>query len=230
MTKWMSCGGSGRTGSRRRGLRSTVTAAAHLGAVAVGMTTILGCNFATPALATVTHHRSCDAACAELTVHRPANATSVSVHWKRYPYASQVNPDAIDRWGSTERQCTGYATWALNVMGVDFGVTDRARNGRTVTFLSASSWAKAARRGGWTVSRKPVVGAVAQWNANETSYWRVRGVSESASAGPNGHVGIVTKVYRDGTVLVSQYNASRPARSYSSLRTRAPRYLYIGVK
>jgi surface antigen len=154
----------------------------------------------------------------------------LSVHWKRYPYRSQVDPDAIDRWGSTERQCTGYVTWALNKMGVDFGVTDRARNGRTVRFLSASGWAHAARRGGWTVSHKPVVGAVAQWEANETSRWRVRSGTESASAGRYGHVGIVTRVYGDGTVRLSQYNASTPARSYSTMRTKAPRYLYLGVK
>jgi surface antigen len=230
MTKWTSYGGRGRARNGPRGVHSSSTAAIHVGVVAIGVITALVCVLTAPALADVTRHRSCDATCAELAVHRPGKATKVSVHWKRYPYAGQVNPVAIDRWGSTKRQCTGYVTWALNAMGVDFGVTDRARNGRTVRFLSASSWAKAARRGGWTVSHTPVVGAVAQWNANETSHWRVGGVPESASAGRDGHVGIVTKVYRDGTVLVSQYNAGRPGRSYSALRMRAPRYLYIGVK
>jgi surface antigen len=214
-----------RGGGGQRAPRRARTRAFAGGAVVVALLA------ASPALAAAaTQHRSCDATCAELTVHRPGGASSHVAHWKRYPYASQRNPVAIDRWGSTERQCTGYATWALNAMGVDFGVTDRAPDGRTVTFLSASGWAKAARRGGWTVSRQPVVGAVAQWNAGETSHWRVKGVAESATAGRDGHVGIVTKVYRDGTVLISQYNAGRPGRSYSRMRAIAPRYLYIGVK
>ena len=80
------------------------------------------------------------------------------------------------------------------------------------------------------MSRTPVVGSVAQWDANESSHWRIRGVRQSASAGRYGHVGIVTKVYRDGTVLIRQYNAGQPARSYSALRAKAPRYLYLGVR
>jgi surface antigen len=199
------------------------------GAAAAALMTAVAGGLGTPALA-ASHVQRCDAACAQSTVHRPANIRTLSVHWKRYPYRAQADPDAIDRWGSTERQCTGYATWALNRMGVDFGVTDQAENGRTVRFLSASGWAKAARRGGWTVSRKPVVGSVAQWNANEASRWRARGGEASARAGRYGHVGIVTKVYGDGTVRLSQYNAARPARSYSTMRAKAPRYLYLGVK
>jgi surface antigen len=174
--------------------------------------------------------RSCDAVCAETTVHSPGKANTTSVHWKHYPYATQQNLAAIDPWGSTERQCTGYATWALNAMGVDFGVTDLASNGRIVTFDSASGWAKAAKHGGWTVSHTPVVGSVAQWNANETSHWHHKGIRETFSAGSDGHVAIVTKVHSNGTVLVSQYDVGKPARAYSTAHLKAPRYIYLGVK
>jgi surface antigen len=225
MSRWRSSGAGGRAQ-----WRTGVPARVGGGLVLVALATTLAGAPAAPALAVATTHQSCDSECAQSIVHQPGRATSLAVHWKRYPYATQSNPVAIDRWGSTERQCTGYATWALNAMGIDFGVTDQAKNGRTVTFLSASGWGKAARRGGWTVSHKPVLGAVAQWNAGETSHWRVNGVLQRASAGRFGHVGIVTKLYGDGTVLVRQYNAGRPARSYSSLRSKAPRYLYLGVK
>jgi surface antigen len=80
------------------------------------------------------------------------------------------------------------------------------------------------------VSRKAVVGSIAQWHANETSRWRVGTMRHSATAGPDGHVGVVSKVFSDGTVLLRQYNADRPSRSYSVMRVKAPRYLYVGVK
>jgi surface antigen len=190
----------------------------------------IACGAAVPATAIAAGHRSCDAICAQTRVHHPGRAATLSVHWKRYPYASQPNPVAIDPWGTVERQCTGYVTWALNKMGVDFGLVDLGKNGRTVEFLNAGAWAKAARKGGWTVSHTPVVGAVAQWQANESSHWWINNVRYGATAAADGHVAIVTKVYRDGTVRIRQYNAGSPGRSYSTMRAKAPRYLYIGVR
>jgi surface antigen len=202
---------------------------AGVGLLAAAVSIGAALSIAVPA-AVASPSRSCDALCAQSTLHQPAEATSVDVHWKRYHYAHQTNPDAIDRWGDTERQCTGYVTWALNAMGVDFGMRDVAPNGRSVRFLAARSWAKTARRGGWRVSRKPVVGAVAQWRAHEASHWQTRlGLATFTAAG-DGHVGIVSHVYADGTVLIRQYNVGDPDRSYSTMRAQAPRYLYIGVK
>jgi surface antigen len=207
-------------------------AARHARMTLIGAAVVLAliCGMNAPATAAVGSDRSCDAICAQSTVHHPGAAKTVSVRWRHYPYATQKNPGAIDRWGSTERQCTGYVVWALNTMGVRFGLLDRGRNGRTVGFMSARSWARAARRGGWTVSRTPVVGSVAQWNAHETSHWRIAGVREVATAGSDGHVAIVSKVFADGTVMLRQYNAGLPGRSYSTMRAKAPRYLYIGVR
>jgi surface antigen len=209
---------------------------AHLGrraaSVLLGSTMLMGValSVAVPATAVANASRSCDAVCAQSAVHDPAKATDLGLRGKRYPFAQQKNAQAIDRWGSTERQCTGYATWALNAMGIDFGMRDLAPNRRTVRFLAARTWAKTARRGGWTVSRTPVVGAVAQWRADEISRWQTKLGRASFTAAGDGHVGIVSRVYADGTVLIRQYNVGDPDRSYSTMRAKAPRYLYIGVR
>ena len=84
---------------------------------------------------------------------------------------------------------------------------------------------------GVRISSRPVVGAIAQWNAGERSPWWANG-SPTANgyiqAGPYGHVGIVKQVNADGSALVEQYNMSG-SRSYSITRVKAPRYLYDGV-
>jgi surface antigen len=201
----------------------------RLGLVAIAVLVGLVVGRVAPAIASAGSGSSCDAVCAQAVVHEPGKATTFAVRWNRYPYASQTRREAIDRWGSVERQCTGYATWALNAMGVDFGMRDRGTNGRTVGFYSARGWARSARRGGWTVSHKPLVGAVAQWRAHETSHWLLRRGRASFTAASDGHVGIVTRVYRDGTVRIRQFNVGVPGRSYSTMRAKAPRYLYIGV-
>jgi surface antigen len=212
--------------SGRRGRKTSAQAALVGFAVLMGVTVSAGAS----ASAATGSGGPCDAVCAQATVHQPAQATTYSVRWKNYPYAHQTNADAIDRWGNVERQCTGYVTWALNSMGIDFGMRDQAVNGKTVTFLSARSWATTAQQGGWKVSNKPVVGAVAQWRAHEASTWQTSRGPATFTAGGDGHVGIVTRVYADGTVLIDQYNVGDPDRSYSTMRAKAPRYLYIGVK
>jgi surface antigen len=204
--------------------------AARVGLVAVGMLIGLVAGAVAPATAAATSSKACDAVCAQSTLHTPGKATTFAVSWEKYPYAAQTSPGAIDKWGSVERQCTGYVAWALNAMGVDFGMQDKATNGQTVTFLSARGWAKAARLGGWKVSHTPVVGAVAQWRAHESSHWPTGRGRASFTAGDDGHVGIVTHVYPNGTALIRQYNVGDPGRSYSDMRAKAARYLYIGVK
>jgi surface antigen len=200
----------------------------RLGLVAIAL--LLGLlGVVAPAVANPGSASSCDALCAQAIVHEPGKASTLAVRWAHYPYAGQTRREAIDRWGSVERQCTGYAAWALNAMGVDFGMHDRGPNGRKVGFFAARGWARSARRGGWTVSHAPVVGAVAQWRAHEVSHWRVRGGRASFTAGSDGHVGMVTHVYRDGTVRIRQFNVGTPGRRYSTMRAKAARYLYIGV-
>jgi surface antigen len=139
-----------------------------------------------------------------------------------YPYRSQSDFYATDKWGFTERQCVSFAAWRL------------AQHGRAISnddnWGSAYSWDDTARRLGFTVTSKAHVGAVAQWNANESGAYYSKGSATPNghfTAGGYGHVGWVKQVYSDGSALVEQYNMGGD-RSYSVMRVKAPRYLLIG--
>jgi surface antigen len=129
-----------------------------------------------------------------------------------YPYRTSTG--GSDRWGFTTRQCVSFAAWRLAQHG-------HALDNATQHWDSALHWDEAAAQQGVTVTRTPRVGAIAQWNAGESS--SVAGGGRF-TAGSYGHVGYVAAVYSDGTVLVEQYNLGGD-RTYSALRMTAPRYL-----
>ena len=129
-----------------------------------------------------------------------------------------------DAFGFTTRQCVSYVAWRLAQRGTRL---DNAREG----WGDARTWDDAARRLGHPVGRRPVVGAVAHWDAHErgplyTGGSRLRGVM---SAGSHGHVAWVQHVHTDGSASVLQYNGTG-TRTYSVARVKAPRYLYVGVR
>lgn len=166
--------------------------------------------------ATQPHHRA-------VAVHRTSTApvAAVVVTADSYPYAHAVG-NAQDAWGFTERQCVSYAAWRLASAGSAISNTDG--------WGSAYQWDDAARRLGRTVSSTPSVGSIAQWNAGESSLVFVGGSSTPNgrfTAGPYGHVGYVTAVFADGSVMVAQYNL-RDDRSFSTMRMHAPRFLRLG--
>ncbi|HUR13933.1 MAG TPA: CHAP domain-containing protein [Mycobacteriales bacterium] len=139
-----------------------------------------------------------------------------------YPYRTQSDYYATDKWGFTQRQCVSFAAWRL------------AQHGRTINnrdnWGSAYTWDDAARRLGHTVTSKARVGAIAHWNANESGAYYSKGSATANgkfSAGGYGHVGWVKQVYSDGSALVEQYNMGSD-RSYSAMRVKAPRYLLVG--
>lgn len=138
-----------------------------------------------------------------------------------YPYRTDTS-GGLDAWGFTRRQCVSYAAWRLAEAGRPL---DNARDG----WGSALDWDTTARRLGFTVTTRPAVGAVAQWDAGERGDYWSPGASASDGvyvAGPAGHVGWVTEVYSDGSVRVAQYNGSGD-RTFSTMRVRAPRYLRL---
>ena len=138
-----------------------------------------------------------------------------------YPYA-HGSTTATDPWGFTERQCVSYVAWRLADAG-------RAIDNASQGWGSALDWDETAQRLGYVVSTRPTVGSVAQWDAHESSPFYASGSTSpngSFVAGSYGHVGWVTKVYSDGSVLVAQYNGTGDG-TYSTMRTKAPRYLQL---
>jgi surface antigen len=140
-----------------------------------------------------------------------------------YPYRAYTS-NVADRWGFTVRQCVSFVAWREAQAG-------HPMDNATQHWGSALSWDEAASRLGVAISSRPVVGAIAQWNAGERSPWYTNPSTTptgTITAGPYGHVAWVSHVYSDGSVQIEQYNMSGN-RSYSVMRVKAPRYLYDGV-
>ncbi len=140
-----------------------------------------------------------------------------------YPWRTDTTQSA-DRWGFTKRQCVSFVAWRMSQRG-------HPLNNVTQRWGNALNWDETARRLGYGVGTKPVPGSIAQWNAYERAPYYSAGSSYAngtMKAGGYGHVGYVQGVYSDGSVSIAQYNLNG-ARSYSTMRVRAPRYLYVSV-
>jgi surface antigen len=147
----------------------------------------------------------------------PASATD------DYPWRS-ASGNSADSWGFTLRQCVSWTAFKLAQRGVPL-------DNRQDRWGDAANWDNAARRLGHGIGSEPVVGAVAHWNPGERGAWYADESSTANGllhAGSAGHVGYVTGVHADGSAVVQQYNADGN-RSWSIVRVRAPRYLYVGV-
>ncbi len=141
-----------------------------------------------------------------------------------YPWRLDQSWSA-DRYGFTKRQCVSFVAWRL---AQHRHPLSNARQG----WGSALTWDETARRLGHRIGTRPVVGAVAHWNAGERSPYYGAGSSRpngSMRAGGYGHVGYVERVHADGSATIAQYNGSGDRR-YSVARVKAPRYLYVGVR
>ena len=150
-------------------------------------------------------------------------ASPASASGDDYPWRTSTT-NSLDSWGFTQRQCVSFVAWREAQAG-------RAMNNGQQHWGSALNWDEAAARLGVAIGTRPVVGAIAQWNAYERSPLWANG-SPTANgwiqAGAYGHVAVVKQVNSDGSVVVEQYNLTG-TRSYSLTRVKAPRYLYDGV-
>jgi surface antigen len=132
---------------------------------------------------------------------------------------------SLDSFGFTKRQCVSYAAWRLYKMG--HRINNRTvYNGHTYYWGNALNWDSTAVALHKKVTRTPKVGAIAQWNAYEKSPYYASGGVGTFQAGRYGHVAWVAGIYRDGSVLVRQYNVNG-AGTFSQMRVKAPRYLYV---
>ena len=119
-----------------------------------------------------------------------------------YPWANVPFPNTlVDPWGMYKRQCVSYTAWKV------------ASTGRHMPYWggrgNANNWDDNARAAGIPVSVTPKVGDVAVSNA-----------------GTYGHVMYVEAVNGDGTISVSQYNASWDGR-YSQARVSTSGLVFI---
>jgi len=141
-----------------------------------------------------------------------------------YPWRSDTSY-SNDAFGFQRRQCVSYAAWRLYKAGHRIN-NKTSYGGKTYYWGHAYNWDTTAAALRKTISRTPRVGAIAQWNAYETSRYYSGGMVGTFKASSLGHVGWVAATYSDGSVLVRQYNVSGN-RTYSSMRVTAPRYLYL---
>ena len=149
-------------------------------------------------------------------------APAASAAGDDYPYRLDRIHRA-DAFGFTTRQCVSFVAWRLAQRRT--WIHNRQGWGH------ARNWDDAARRLGHRVGRKPVIGAVAHWNASERGPLYTGGprLSGTMIAGAYGHVAWVQHVHTDGSVSVVHYNGTGN-RKFSVSRVKAPRYLYIGVR
>lgn len=119
-----------------------------------------------------------------------------------YPWSGVGFPNSIaDPWGMYKRQCVSYTAWRV------------ADSGRYMPYWggkgNANQWDDNARAAGIPVDGNPRVGDVAVSNS-----------------GYYGHVMYVEAVYGDGTIYVSQYNASWTGK-YSEARVNTSGLVFI---
>ena len=152
-----------------------------------------------------------------LAMSTPAQAADA------YLYRSDTTRGA-DPWGFTQRQCVSYVAWRLAKRGAP--ISNAAQQ-----WGNAANWDDASRRLRVGIGARPVVGAVAHWNAYESSAYYGPGSTRqngTMRAGGYGHVGYVQGVHSDGSAVVAHYNMYGD-RAYSLVRVKAPRYLYLAV-
>lgn len=122
---------------------------------------------------------------------------SGSYPWANVPYPSS-DPDP---WGMYKRECVSYTAWKVSNSGRHMPYWGGRGN--------AKLWDDNARAAGIPVDYNPRVGDVAISNS-----------------GTYGHAMYVEKVHGDGTITVSQYNASWDGR-YSEVRRSAANLSFI---
>ncbi len=119
--------------------------------------------------------------------------------------APNDNDEAVDPNGYYYRNCTSYAAAKLKQLGYAGSMSGLG---------NAKSWDDIARSRGVGVDNSPRVGDAAVWDyiGNDSRY---------------GHVAIVEKVYADGSVDVSEYNAGLRGGYTANRHTRAHKYVHF---
>lgn len=131
-----------------------------------------------------------------------------------YPWSGNVPGAGVyvaDPMGFFYGECTSWAGWVINR---NAGSTKAPfkysyANGNFVNG-NAKEWKSRWLARGWKVSKTPVSGAVAWWDAG------------SGGAGWAGHVAIVHEVLDDGRVVIEEYNRTPPGEHQYGIREPQP--------
>jgi surface antigen len=119
--------------------------------------------------------------------------------WRQYA-SSYLHGDTY-----TARQCSAFALWRIDHRLRKPVNSTLLRLARAYTMTGAKDLDNAAARAGYRVDGVPAVGALAEWEAGA---W---------GAGRYGHVAFVARVYANRTILIEEYNGTRPL-AYSTRR------------
>jgi surface antigen len=117
-----------------------------------------------------------------------------------YPYGKGPI-DIASPLGYMTRECVDFVAWRLNEQS---GITSAPF--KFSGYGNASTWKDTARINGYAVDKKPTLGSVAWWGPM---------VSAVLTAGPLGHVAIVSAINDDGSIIIEQYNGLFPGHTYS---------------
>ena len=151
-----------------------------------------------------------------------ADVTDMNLGHNDYPYATDTT-GGVDPWNFTMRQCTSFVAWRESQGGTPI------QNTWATHWGDAANWADEAAQEGIAVGTLPAVGAIAQWDAGEsTTSVQPDGTTQTIRAGAPGHVAIVLKVAYSNEVLVEDYNFGG-GRSYGQEWVNPPRYIYLGM-
>jgi surface antigen len=135
-----------------------------------------------------------------------------------YPYKNST-PDTVDPWNFYTRECTSYVAWRMNrdagSTTSPYWFTNNSLDGASCLWGNAENWDDNAASLGFVIDNVPEVGAIAQWNPNESgaSSW--------------GHVACVEQVNGDGSVDVSEYNWTTQFAYDVRSNRYAPRYIHV---
>lgn len=134
---------------------------------------------------------------ARYNVGKVVSGGSGGYPWANVPYPSS----SVDPWGMFKRECVSYTAWKVHTSGRYMPYWGGRGN--------AKLWDDNARAAGIPVDTNPRVGDVAVSNA-----------------GRYGHVMYVEAVHGDGTITVSQYNASWDGK-YSEVRRSTTGLVFV---
>lgn len=135
-----------------------------------------------------------------------------------YPYKNAYHCACQeDDWSFLKKQCTSYAAWKANEVGVSFKNGMKGPNGVTGWFGHAGNWDDNARHIGLNVSSTAALKSIAVWDPDTCAGCTV------------GHVAWVEEVHPGNKISISEYNWNWGDGNYNErYDITAVHYIHVG--